>query len=300
MKQTNLTENQKKIYDDLDFLVSNWNHRLPSGYQTIITDYIKKAFMNAGARVSEQAFNILNVPETKDNIEFKNVIASFGPEEGSRIIVGAHYDVYNNPGADDNGSGIVGLIELARRLGINPPKKRIDIVAFANEEPPFFATSGMGSFQHAESLKKSNIKVDEMICFEMIGVSYEEKDTQDFPPGLENLGQVLNKGNFVAVCGRTEDTILVRKILKSMNALKQGFGLPIAPPRFMAPWLDMSDQMNYWDRGIRAVIVTDTAFLRHKPGKNSTYHTMQDTIEKINFAYLERIVEGVTNYLLSE
>lgn len=38
-----------------------------------------------------------------------------GPKDGTRIIVGAHYDVYGDlPGADDNASAVAGLLEIAR------------------------------------------------------------------------------------------------------------------------------------------------------------------------------------------
>ena len=62
------------------------------------------------------------------------------PEE--IVVVGAHYDtVYGCPGANDNASGIAAVLELARLLANQPFARTIRLVAFVNEEPPFFKAS---------------------------------------------------------------------------------------------------------------------------------------------------------------
>ena len=64
----------------------------------------------------------------------------------SRIVVGAHYDtVPGSPGADDNASAVAGLLELARLLKESPGRRHVSLVAFANEEPPFYGSNNMGS-----------------------------------------------------------------------------------------------------------------------------------------------------------
>jgi Zn-dependent M28 family amino/carboxypeptidase len=74
-----------------------------------------------------------------------------------------------NPGADDNASGGAGLLELARMLGQRPSPSEIELVAYANEEPPFFGTQHMGSAVHARSLRPAGREPEAMICLEMIG-----------------------------------------------------------------------------------------------------------------------------------
>lgn len=128
----------------------------------IAADYIKQQFQSAGARTSEQAFQV-------DERTYRNVIASFGPEDGERIVVGAHYDAYGSlPGADDNASGIAGLIGLANALSSADLKRRVDLVAYTLEEPPNFRSVNMGSWQHAELSKKSGVRIKAMLCLEMI------------------------------------------------------------------------------------------------------------------------------------
>ena len=66
---------------------------------------------------------------------FRNVIASFGPDTRERIVIGAHYDAYQElPGADDNASGVAGLIELAHLLGKTSLPMRVELVAYTLEE----------------------------------------------------------------------------------------------------------------------------------------------------------------------
>ncbi len=70
-----------------------------------------------GGRVSSQPF-------TADGKAFRNVVARYGPESGSVLVIGAHYDSHSTtPGADDNASGVAGLLELARLVN-TPATKR--------------------------------------------------------------------------------------------------------------------------------------------------------------------------------
>src|SRR5919197_1037382 len=105
--------------------------------------YIIEAFAHAGGRVEEQTYGM-------DRRHYRNVIAGFGPESAERIVVGAHYDTFAGlPGADDNASGVAGLLELASLLGKTQLPMRVELVAFALEEPPIFRSDFMGSMQHA-------------------------------------------------------------------------------------------------------------------------------------------------------
>ena len=82
----------------------------------------------------------------------KNIIGSFNPENGNRILLCAHWDSrpyadYDlNPdnhqkpidGANDGGSGVGVLLEIARQMSINRPEIGVDIVFFDVEDygPP--------------------------------------------------------------------------------------------------------------------------------------------------------------------
>jgi len=242
--------------------------------------YIASEFKQTGATVQEQPYRV-------EGTSFRNIIASFGPDTGERIVVGAHYDAAGPmPGADDNASGVAGLIELARLLGARSPAMRVELVAYSTEEPPYFRTTGMGSSVHAESLRKANVKLRTMFSLEMIGYFSDARGSQHFPAGI--LGAFYpSTGNFIGVVGRVGDGLLTRRVKKSMSAASPLSVYSISAPSFI-PGVDFSDQLNYWEAGYNALMITDTAFYR-----NQNYHTANDTVEKLDFKRMAMVVEGV-------
>ncbi|OAD19861.1 peptidase, M28 family, partial [Candidatus Thiomargarita nelsonii] len=104
-------------------------------------NHIIELFRSYGYQVSLQKYQVLD--QTYANIEVE-LRGQKKPEE--IIIIGAHYDsVVGSPGANDNGSGVAGILEIARRLYGQALSRTIRFVAFVNEEPPFFKTEAMGS-----------------------------------------------------------------------------------------------------------------------------------------------------------
>ncbi len=55
------------------------------------------------------------------------------------------------PGANDNGSGVAALLALARRFAAKKCEYTLRLVAFVNEEPPYFQTEQMGSLVYAKA-----------------------------------------------------------------------------------------------------------------------------------------------------
>ncbi|MCL2076461.1 MAG: M20/M25/M40 family metallo-hydrolase [Betaproteobacteria bacterium] len=262
------------------------SHRHPKMMQ-LAADYIKESLQETRARVSEQEFEV-------GGTKFRNIIASFGLEDGKRIIVGAHYDVVEGtPGADDNASGVAGVIELARMLDQYQPTLpfRVDLVAFALEEPPYFRTDQMGSSVYAEQLVKDNVKARAMIALEMIGYFSDQPDSQDFPAAALLRWLYPTQGNFIAVVGSLSDMALVRTIKSSMKGASSLPVYSINAPKSM-PGIDFSDHLNFWKHGYPAVMITDTAFYRNK-----NYHTPDDTAEKLDYQKMAQVVEGVYNAL---
>ena len=79
--------------------------------------------------------------------------------------------VIASSGANDNGTGVSALLELARLFSGSKLSKTVRFVAFVNEEPPFFKTSRMGSWVYAKQIKASGDRVVGMISLETIGAS---------------------------------------------------------------------------------------------------------------------------------
>jgi len=139
-------------------------------------DLIEEKMISLGCDVKRQSFIFMGNT-------YHNIIGELRGDEGSEILViGAHYDtVPGTPGADDNASGIAGLLELARLNTIEPCSKTVRFVAFTLEEPPLFKTRHMGSYIYAESLCKENVKIEGMISLEMIGYYCDRKGCQNYP-----------------------------------------------------------------------------------------------------------------------
>jgi len=218
-----------------------------------------------------------------------NVVSSFGPDTKEIIVVGAHYDAFlNMPGADDNASGVAGLLELGRALSTVELNKKVQLVAYACEEPPYFSGPLMGSYVHANSLTTSDVKL--MISLEMIGYFTQQPESQDFPvPYLSVL--YPDRGNYIAVVGDMF-SMEASRLKQSINKYTDLNAYSINAPASL-PGVDFSDHRNYWELDIPAIMVTDTAFYRNK-----RYHTPQDTYDTLDYGNMKEVVFGVFAYVV--
>ncbi len=242
--------------------------------------YIEHHLQNAGGKTRFQDFKV-------GRKNFRNVIATFGSSQKEKLIIGAHYDsCYDTPGADDNASGVAGLLELGRLLGETKLNREIELVAFSLEEPPHYGTSAMGSYAHASEIASGSESITGVIILEMIGYFSSETASQKFPIPLLYL-MYPNRGNFIAVVGNMNQ----RKFTKAVKTgMKNTSDLPVyslnAPEKL--PGIDFSDHRNYWPHGINAVMITDTAFYR-----NDQYHKLGDTEDRLNYFSMAKVVAAV-------
>ncbi|MET4073121.1 M28 family peptidase [Hymenobacter sp. UYCo722] len=259
----------------------------PRNYQhPVVLDsvaaYLARQLRAAGAyEVGEQ-------PYVVEGGSYRNVLASFGPAEGPRLIIGAHYDVCGEqPGADDNGTGVAALLELARLLGQQPHLPyRIDLVAYTLEEPPFFRTPQMGSYVHAAALNAAGVPVRGMVALEMLGYYDDRRGSQHYPIGpLKFI--YGSRGNYLTVAQKFGNGRFGRRFARGYRAAA---ALPVK--RFKAPaWLpgiDFSDHLNYWKFRYPAVLLTDTAFYR-----NRRYHQAGDTLARLDMRRLGLAVDAL-------
>jgi Zn-dependent M28 family amino/carboxypeptidase len=242
--------------------------------------YIRRQLAEAGGEMSEQPFPI-------GNFTYRNVVARFGASTTDCIVVGAHYDAAGKlPAADDNASGVAGLIELAFLLGKNPPPACVELVAFTLEEQPFFGTALMGSTVHAQSLKARGLTARVMFSLEMIGYFTDAPHSQRYPFPLL-AAAYPTQGNFVAVVGNFLQGPTVRRVKQAMQSASPLPVYSINAPRIV-PGIDLSDHASYWDEGYKAVMITDTAFYR-----NPNYHTRNDTPDTLDYQRMAHVVQGV-------
>ena len=243
-------------------------------------DSIADEFEQAGARVEFQVFSVYGS-------DYRNVIARFGPVTNEPVVVGAHYDAFEDtPGADDNASGVAVLIELAHLLGRRPPDRGIELVAYVLEEPPFYRTANMGSAVHAKRAAVAGRRIAGMIALEMVGCFRDEPGSQSFPALIFRL-LYPGRANFVAVVSRWDQGDWVKRLKIGMKGATDLPVYSLRAPAFIAG-VDYSDHLNYWTYDIPAAMVTDTAFYR-----NDAYHTRADTPDTLDYERMGQVVVAV-------
>ncbi len=196
------------------------------------------------------------------------------------IVFSSHYDhdgiregkIYH--GADDNASGTVGVIELARAFAKNPekPKRSILFASFAAEERGL-----LGSYYYVAHPLRPIDKTRAVINFDMIGRN--ERPSTQTDGLIEIAADTSNELNLIGVINSPD----YRAVVERENA-KAGLKLNYK-------WDDdaalnifqRSDQFPFALRGIPAIWWFT--------GFHPDYHQPTDTVEKINFVKMEKILK---------
>jgi peptidase M28-like protein len=245
--------------------------------------YIEKVLSGLGYEVSRQEFETAGVKVRNLEVAIRGDSA-----DAKAVVVGAHYDsVAGAVGADDNGSGVAALLELARLLkGVQPAKgSELRLVFYVNEEKPYARTEKMGSLVHADALARAGKQVLAMISLETIGYYSDAPRSQRYPAPLSLL--YPGTGDFVAFVGNLRSRALVRGAVAAFRAHAAFPSEGGALPDFIDD-AARSDHWSYWRHGWPALMVTDTA-----PFRYPHYHTQEDTPEKVNYDRLARVVKGL-------
>ncbi|WP_166882023.1 M28 family peptidase [Massilia mucilaginosa] len=255
---------------------------------------LEKAALYIEATLAAQGYKVRRDEYVFDGHKVRNLevsIANVQPgKQPERIyIVGAHYDsAPGTPGANDNGSGTAGVLEMARMFkGTVPaPGNELKFVLFVNEEPPYFNGPGMGSRRHAKALKARGMKVEAALILETIGYYSNAKDSQYYPPGISAF--YPNQGNFIAVVGTLGSMGLVRRTVSGLRDASTFPAEGLAAPAFVRG-VTWSDHTSYNLEGYAAVMITDTATMRYPH-----YHTSADTPDKLDYASMAEVVKGMS------
>ena len=225
---------------------------------------------------------------------YRNVVCSLKNINTDKVIIGAHYDVFEDKsGADDNASGVAGVIETARILASERKrlKASVDFVFYTLAEPPYAGTEQMGSFIHAKSLEKQKENIQGIYILEMIGY-FDSNLVQEYPIGLKWL--YPSHGNFIATVGNLQSREMTADYCNAMKNLNQLQCERIIAPSFVQS-MDFSDHLNYWNLGYPAMLITDTGSYRNK-----NYHTDQDRIETLDVGKMAQVVNGLVNTILKK
>ena len=191
------------------------------------------------------------------------------------VVVGAHFDhlgwggteASREPdtlaihyGADDNGSGTSGLLEIADKLAHAKLKRSVVLIAFGAEE---IGTIGSKYFTNNPTVPKD--KIVAMVNLDMVGRLKDTKEITVSGVGTSKEGEQLLKD---ILNEKERDLVL--------SVEYNGFG--------------PSDHANFY--------VEDIPVFFFNTGAHEDYHTSRDVVEKINFEGLQRVTEYA--YDLSE
>jgi Zn-dependent M28 family amino/carboxypeptidase len=250
-------------------------------------NYIHSVFEEASLSVREQNYAYSDQRVT-------NVLAK-APTAGrasAYYVVGAHYDtVPGTPGADDNASAVAVMLELARRLRQERLKAPVLFAAFTLEEPPAYLTGHQGSRIFVRSCQTSGDHVLGAIILEMVGYTAPR---QNYPYLVRWPGYPA-EGNFIGIIANWRSWHLGRAVLRGFRKNKylpvESLFLPFNGR--LLPETRLSDHASFWDAGLPALMVTDTAFFR-----NPHYHLPTDTIDTLDFTFMAELVKSLELALL--
>jgi Zn-dependent M28 family amino/carboxypeptidase len=247
-------------------------------------DYIWGTLQSFGLEMSWHRFS-------EDDKQYKNIIGlhrgTKQPEK--KIIVIAHYDtVAISPGADDNASGVAAMLEIGRVLkqykfdksilfiGVNLEEQKVD----GEKDSPVLR----GSTALAATAKEQDWEIEGVINFETIAYAGDEI-VQKTP---ENMPfETPEVGNFIAVVGSEKSA----KMVKGYGDVIEQYQIPlpylplVVPGNGeMLPDTRRSDHAPFWDIGIPAIMLTNTADFR-----TPHYHQASDTLETLNLPFATEV-----------
>ena len=244
-------------------------------------DFIEETFASAGFKVERDEFDF-------SGRRYRNIIATASGMEigGEWTLVGAHYDaVTGSPGADDNGSGVGVMIEVARNLG---PREGLKFVAFTIEEPqPGAVNFLVGSRHFARKMKCMGQRYRGVFILESVGYISRRPNSQFLPP----LVKAPKVGDFIGVVANKGSKVIMDLFRKSAAKYVPELKVVtyVAPLNgYLLPQTRFSDHAPFWDEGYPAVMLTDTAMFR-----NPNYHTEFDRSETLSADFMAQVAEAL-------
>jgi Zn-dependent M28 family amino/carboxypeptidase len=282
------TKLQISLKRDIDILSSQIGRRNSDNYENLVKAqaFLTQELEQAGYTVKQQNYQI-------DNKTYTNLAVEIPGSSRSNeiLVIGAHYDTaFTSPGANDNASGAVAVLALAREFAGTKPLRTLRFVEFTNEEPPLLWTDNMGSLVYAKETKTHpEQKIVGMFSLESLGYYSTQPNTQKYPTPLNFF--YPSTGNFVGFVGNIESRELLRNTMRSFRAQTQFPSEGAALPSSL-PGVGWSDQWSFWQQGYQALMITDTTTFRYPYDR-----TLEDTPDKIDFERLSRVTIGISKVI---
>jgi Zn-dependent M28 family amino/carboxypeptidase len=196
-------------------------------------------------------------------------------EPDREVVLGAHYDhVPGCEGADDNASGVAGMLEAARVLAMADYPATLVAACWDEEERGL-----IGSEAHAARAMAAGEDIDAVFDFEMIGYTDDAPDSQTIPAGFDVLFRDAYRevernefrADFIAAVGDPTSETAVGALEHYADRIGLPFVALVVPESLLGSALlaDLrrSDHASFWDTGVTAMMITDTSNFRY-----ASYH----------------------------
>ena len=243
------------------------------------------------------------VMKTYERLAGANLVAvKEGESSRAAFVVGAHHDTLrDSPGADDNTASVVALLELARRLASYRFRDTLVLATFDMEEINMF-----GSRSFVERFSRER-EIKGAVVFESMAYTSMTPNSQHLPQGIGLLypGQVgrikrrRSAGDWTLTVYRRSAAELARHFAEALAHIvgpeacilvRDPGDLPLIGRhmRSLVPAVKnfaRSDHVSFWNAGLPAVMVSDTANYR-----NPNYHQPTDTPETLDYERLAAII----------
>jgi len=228
---------------------------------TRAADYIAQKLAANGCTVTRQTF-------TAGGKRVSNIVGNLPASAGASglVLIGAHYDTDNNPGANDNASSVAILLELARVLKGQSTARKVRIVAFANEEDPWNGTAQQGAMVSATGIASAREDLRAMI-------------------NLDMAGWFSSRHRYALVGANRASEALAAK---AVSSFPRGTTLPTKRLSSSDPDLAWCDNGAFWRKGFQAILLTSPGYLY-----DPNYHSRADTWDKLGYADMAELTKGL-------
>jgi aminopeptidase YwaD len=217
------------------------------------------------------SFSLNVTSQTWENEEYtgENIIATLpgSLSKHNQVIICAHYDsIEISPGADDDGSGIAAVLTIASILSKYSFNNSILFILFSGEEQ-----GCLGSNAYVEQALKNNVNIISVLALDKIGYAKTSEDSSIIRHHANPASSWMID--------------LSENISKKFNKL-----INLSIQRM--PYDASSDHRAFNEYDIAGSNLVEHAL-------NPFYHTSEDTIDKMNIMYLQKVTRLSTAIIMT-
>jgi Zn-dependent M28 family amino/carboxypeptidase len=239
---------------------------------TLVTRHSYSASNPKAAEWIYEQFEALGIPVEYHlfNTNGENVVATITGSEfpDQQYIVCAHYDDMPSsgnlaPGADDNASGVVGVLETARLIKDLDLKYTVKFIAFDEEEQGL-----IGSYAYADEASTNGDDILGVLNLDMI--AYDSDNDYEMSIATNSASAEFT-AEYTSVLGMYDFDLTYNFI-----------GIP------------NSDHSPFWNNDYQAILAIEDWY-----DFNDAYHTTGDVIENCNIPYFKQMVQSAVATMAS-